>query len=85
MPEATLLGIRVWRQDEGAEWEQTRIIQDPEALTSALGVAHGLSEVTEPVTDDLIRECLAELQWNSEEHPAWRRWLDIAVRAGVRP
>ena len=73
---------RVWRPESEAAWQQTRVVRDPEALTSALGVAHGLREVTEPVTDDLIRESLTALQWTREE-PAWRRWLDVAVGAGT--
>lgn len=77
-----MVPCRVWRSHDDSDWQQTRVIRDAEALTGALGVAHGLSEVTEPTTDELIRECLGALRWECEGHPLWRRWLDLAVGAG---
>ena len=45
----------------------------------------GCSAALEPLSDDLIRRCLAVGPWDHNGKPLWHRLLDWAVDAGARP
>ena len=42
-------------------------------------------EVLRPLTDDLIRRCLAAGPWEFNGKPLWHRVLDFALDAGTQP
>ena len=42
-------------------------------------------EVLHPLTDDLIRRCLATGPWEFNGKPLWHRVLDFALDAGAHP
>ncbi|EIE25916.1 DUF185-domain-containing protein [Coccomyxa subellipsoidea C-169] len=62
---------RVHRESTSNPWLQTAVIQKQVS-------AHATLELLEPLTDDLIQQCLAVGPWEHNGKPVWHRLLDWA-------
>lgn len=67
---AVALCLKVVRRGPHEDWQQVAVAQVQQDQ---------LAEVLQPLTDDLIAQCLNAVDWQPQLRPWWRTWLDSAV------